>query len=53
MEHVHDGVDVLEAHQLLTRLFLGHVVHAEELIVAEKDAVHRLAAHCWVERAVR
>ena len=32
--------EVLEAHRLGARLLLRHVVHAEELVVAEEDSVH-------------
>ena len=31
---------ILEAHRLRARLFLRHVVDAEELVVAEKHSVH-------------
>ena len=37
----HDRVGVPELHGLGARLLLGHVVHAEELVVAKEDAVHR------------
>ena len=35
LQHSHDFIEVLEAHRLLARLFLGHVIDAEELIIAE------------------
>mgnify|MGYP002131359279 CR=1 FL=1 len=35
--------DLLEAHRLGARLLFGHVVDAEELIVAEEELVHHCA----------
>ena len=40
VEHLHDGVEVLETNLLGACLLLGHVVHAEELVVAEEESVH-------------
>ena len=40
VQNLDDGVDILKAHRLAARLFLGHMIDAEELIVAEKDAFH-------------
>ena len=37
LQHSHDLIEILEAHRLLPRLFLRHVIDAEELIVAEQD----------------
>ena len=34
------ALGVLEAHRLRARLLLRHVVHAEELVVAEEQPVH-------------
>ena len=39
-DDAHDLAQVLKAHGLLPRLFLGHVIDAEELIVAEQDFIH-------------
>ena len=41
VEHVDHGVERLEAHRLRPRLLLRHVVDAEELVVAEQQAVHQ------------
>ena len=35
LQHSHDLIEILEAHRLLARLLLGHVIDAEELVVAE------------------
>ncbi len=35
IQNVHDGLQILEAHGLRPSLFFGHVVDAEELIIAE------------------
>ena len=34
------AADLLEAQRLRARLLLGHVVHAEELVVAEQQTIH-------------
>ena len=44
IEHLHDRVEVLEAHQLRARLLLGHVVDTEELVVTEQQSVHQRPA---------
>ena len=49
VEHLHDRVDVLEAHLLRPGLLLRHVVDAEELVVAEEQPVHH--PRCWVRRS--
>ena len=41
VENGHDALRVLELHRLGASLLFGHVVHAEELVVAEEDALHR------------
>ncbi len=43
VQDVDDGLDRLEAHRLGARLLLRHVVDAEELVVAEQQAVHQAA----------
>ena len=40
MQGVGDGLDPLKAHLLLLSLFLRRVVDAEELVIAEQNAVH-------------
>src|SRR5271170_5849355 len=37
---------MLKAHCLLARLFLGHVIYAEELIVAKYHSVHWATTKC-------
>ncbi len=41
IEDVDHGVERLEAHRLGARLLLRHVVDAEELVVAEEQAIHQ------------
>ncbi len=46
VEDLHDGAEVLEAHLLAARLLLGHVVHAEELVVAEQNSIQHHSQSC-------
>ncbi len=40
VENLHDGIEILEAHGLGACLLFRHVIHAEELVVSEKQTVH-------------
>src|SRR5215475_14375151 len=40
IEHFDDRASGLKTHGLRPRLFLRHVIHAEELVVTEQQSVH-------------
>ncbi len=42
VEDIDHGADLLEAQRLSARLLLGHVVHAEELVVAKEQSIHQV-----------
>src|SRR5262249_8073711 len=40
IEYLENRGGVLKAHRLRARLFFGHVIDAEELIIADENSVH-------------
>jgi hypothetical protein len=40
IQQINDFLDIRKADGLRTRLFLGHVIDAEELIIAEQYSIH-------------
>ena len=40
IKDIDDGLDILKAHRLGTRLVFGHVVDAEKLVVTEQQTIH-------------
>jgi hypothetical protein len=40
VQQINDFLDIPEADGLRPRLFLGHVIDAEELIIAEQYSIH-------------
>src|SRR4029079_5971045 len=40
IKDVNDCLQILKAHGLLPRFLLGHMIDAEELIIAEKNSIH-------------
>ncbi len=44
--HVENGLHILKPHPLCASPLLRHVVDTEELVVAEKCAIHRRGFHC-------
>src|SRR5690606_17312685 len=45
VDDVDDGARVLELHRLCPRARLGHVIDAEELVVAQQEQVHLVPGH--------
>jgi len=40
IQNLDNRPDVLKSCRLLTRLFLGHVVHADKLVISKKNLIH-------------